>query len=415
MGPALVFVFKNIENTVGLTLNIKKCVILTLWRNPSESLRKLIKEHIPAWQSMALELTTKYHGFGFGPGSAGCSWQRAVTSCNKLVSIVRAASWGDFSAIMFSRMYFLSTLHFPAQFCKVNAALHKAYLGLVLKASGPSDNWTCGEAMTVLCGIGFLAEYPNLKVTSRAAMWAASFRNNSVWQPIRTKTNEVENHLNMPLLNPLRRWREQSLAVQYENAYKEIFASGLDSGLSGRIKVDCVSRSLEDNLQLQKNMTQQVIQLRSVPRFDITIFIAMRLKRWFAHTGDPEAYACRCVEHLKNAASSVAPCIQHAYLRTCLNGRHTDRRYQCAPTRRCVLDVCCDGEDGIEHYATCKHQWEALRRIGSISTPACEQTLINFLQLRSRVTCRLRLMCMQLWYVYIYFGAEVLVCPTMNL
>jgi hypothetical protein len=74
-----------------------------------------------------------------------------------------------------------------------------------------------------------------------------------------------------------------------------------------------------------------------------------------------------------------------------LNGWHTDRRYQIAPPRSCVLDHNCSGEDSLEHYAGCEHHWDALSRIHGVETLRSKRNIATFLQLESRRPCKYRM------------------------
>ena len=133
---------------------------------------------------------------------------------------------------------------------------------------------------------------------------------------------------------------------------------------------------------------------------NVVSLLATRMKRWFPTQGlgmNHRGIAIAAKPFLFDVRRHVPPCVLSAVLTSLVNGWTTGRRFQEQQTR-CRLHAGCHGEDSIEHYAVCPHDWKCAMDILKISeTP---RTLARFMGLHLARDDRPVLLALHMFALY---------------
>ena len=71
-------IFQDLERIAGLSLNLKKCVLIPLWPSELSSVRTELARGFPFWANVQVEFSSTYLGVQIGPLADRGFWDKAL-------------------------------------------------------------------------------------------------------------------------------------------------------------------------------------------------------------------------------------------------------------------------------------------------------------------------------------------------
>ena len=75
--------FSEFAKISGLELNLDKCVVIPLNRQPLDEARRQLAISVPEWHNMQVADCGTYLGFVIGPGKKDQSWIKAAANSDQ--------------------------------------------------------------------------------------------------------------------------------------------------------------------------------------------------------------------------------------------------------------------------------------------------------------------------------------------
>lgn len=85
-GGTIMTIFREFGKISNLTLNLKKTVLVPLWKSTETSIRRWLRDDLPAWASVEISWHARYLGFHIGPEKCQHSWSKAVAEFSSRVT-----------------------------------------------------------------------------------------------------------------------------------------------------------------------------------------------------------------------------------------------------------------------------------------------------------------------------------------
>ena len=98
--PKVMQVFEEFEKVSGLSLNVKKCVLVPLWSITVPTMKGWLETNVPLAQACAICQYAKYLGIMLGPEAAELSWKASGDKLVERARQVRSMKQGLCKAIV---------------------------------------------------------------------------------------------------------------------------------------------------------------------------------------------------------------------------------------------------------------------------------------------------------------------------
>ena len=363
--PGIATTFHEYALISGLWLNLKKTVIVPLWR-PQEMHYKEIHKSLAVvgygWEEVPVQDSAKYLGFLVGPGRDAEAWTKATNKWQARARLWSGTGLGlQYSALMYN-VFAASVLTFLSQLLPLSARIIKDEKATMLQlAKGPAawanaqDLWMMGTR----CSLG--RSFHCLQARADAAMLRALTLEN--WErPIRVEAEELqlaestsEQHDRMVF------WKQW-----YDGAFPKVLLANRRKLEQRGIKVHdikmtiCMKAELGKEREALRASLQKTVALRGLEYFagGWQARIRHKLIRWKL-PGNQRHHAQHVESNLQALGRVVPPRVAAAVWGLVWNRWTTGRRFQkCSP---CPLG-CGAGADSIEHLVGCRVAREAGRR-----------------------------------------------------
>jgi len=360
--------YRRIGSISALKLNHSKCMFVPLWRGSLEDASVLFCNIFRLWKDFKIVDHGKYLGFQIGPGANDCEWESISSSILEMAHIVKSLKLSKFLAMNLFQCVGVSKLGFVSQLRELNDQLKDTETKARRLVVGGPENWApsnflnhlkeekifpislrdfhtfCHAALcrTAHCNVVNLDQLESLIMTNNG------YDENSL----------VHNHLN---------WINCCSVSCLVRARNSLPAETIKSNMG----VDTLPRKIQSYIYSHF--------LDHYRPFSLVCVIKDRflLRNWCSRE-HVDIYANRAVLFLKEIVGKVPPCVQFAVFKTFFNGWSTSARLQ-SNHRVCYICFECNGDDSIEHYATCSFMWNAFSQ--NYRACAWPQTLIRFLGL----------------------------------
>ena len=373
--PGLATAFMLIARVSNLNLKIKKTVLVPLWKCDINNLRKLVREHIPAWAGVDIKFAGKYLGFMLGPGAGDLSWSAPSDKWESRVRVIRSFGIGLFGTALQYNSHAISCMGFVSQLEHVPLAMLKKESALLqLLTRGPYNAFSKG-ALLNLRELGLPVSFKSLRALNLGAMYRAAQYTSNCLGPALARYNRMLECDDMCLGaltgNYLGIFERPPIAVMLDHVSRHI---GFPVQLKANIcVVDAEFRRRMKGKGSNSSIQKEVYKIyqHHVHPFDTCKYLTRRLARWkdaWEYFPMPDVLARRAIRMLTGTFKRPSPCVLSAVIKTLLNGWVTNRRFRNTEARHCRVG-CEEGDDSIEHYAVCPCFHDAWMRFSGLPSP----------------------------------------------
>ena len=139
--PELQALFEDFRAISGLELNVKKTIMIPLWRFSNiHHVKTLIKETCAKWANIHVNDKGKYLGFWIGPGAVQDCWSKALEKFERQVTLRAGMKMGMAMNSVAFNVYIVTLLEFVAQVCVPDRRV-EAIAEWALRTGSPSATW----------------------------------------------------------------------------------------------------------------------------------------------------------------------------------------------------------------------------------------------------------------------------------
>ena len=357
-GAQLGDIFAMIAKISNLCLNPKKCILIPLWAYDLESLKHQIAKDLNWCEGFSIQDFGKYLGFLVGPKAHEQQWNKL-----KVAHMVRGLGLPNLHSILMFNMLGVSKVAHLAQLKCPDKSVSRVFKKAERMIIGGPYNWlTKNGEYYQKSQSKFPVQLKDVKVLCQASMLRTAWVTLPSWRDLdRTFFLQAQDD-NSNLVHAHPDWLKDASLNSLQNIHGSVHRNDYDAFFKLQ-HANC-----RDNVSVV--IKQHVIYdllLAKLSPFCLKSCLAKRFakRNWFGRD-EVDRYATLAVSLLEDIHKRVPPCILFAVLNTFFNGWTTSARFQ-EVEDCCYLCNICDGQDSIEHYASCPHMWRCFANISSKS------------------------------------------------
>ena len=374
VGRVLAEVFQGAERFAGLMLKIKKCCIIPLNVELSETvtddIRAWLMAHLPSWHGVRIVDVGVYLGASLGPKSASQMWTAPIAKWSHRTGLLSASSAPMSVRIAVYNSQAITALSYVSQFAILpqsallrERALLCKLLRMPFNALGASDFFSLGRYGSYVI--------TSASAGSLSALMRSALVTHKSWRSMHSMLQEAARmHLDMEQAFLLKRdsprfWDSQSIAEVLHDAAHGFPASRSFSA-AGAAALLAFSEASSDSSRFPKGV--QKIMFDSMMPILYGTFLAALVRRRAIRFGiAPEVIQGLDFEVILEAVRPFGPFIFLTLVRTWANAWTTSHRMHEPYTRCCILG-CPNATDSLSHYINCRRMWRAMRSAWSASS-----------------------------------------------
>ena len=390
-------IFEEFERISNLGLNVNKTVVIPLWLNGIEEVRRNIDTWAPGWGSVQVESSGTYLGFKVGPGKGSTSWDKPLCKFHDRVNKWKCMGAGMQYATVAYNVFAVSVLSYIAQLEEVPQSVLDAERRCLLRMFPGPGTWIDHEDLWYAHeSFGLAKSATPIELMARAAKFRVAMmgcRFSGGRDSIRGIRRQGEDTIysRWSLLNHAMASSDYLQRVgQWQNWYRHCYCKVLIDNvqwLRGKgISLDTVLQDIvptsgsderKDYEKVKRSIQSSVMRaLKAVSRPNAVERMRQKTNRWrdvpFGIFGLPGHTSPAMHRRILKLSSLVNPRVHSAVFRTIWNGWCTHRRFQqrLRHTNKCVFMCAGDAEDSLEHYCRCPVTLRVARHMMHICYPA---------------------------------------------
>ena len=312
--PGLRLLFQEFEQISALSLNVKKTVLIPLWKFSHErNIRCLLKENCPGFANVIIDDKGKYLGFLIGPGAPAVEWAKALMKFEGKVSFWAGLKLGMAMNTVAFNIYIVTVLEFHAQLLEIDVAVQNAIDAALRKLAPGPGTWVTVRDLEHLKAFGMKHQFRTLDCTSKAAKLRVA-------ASIAADCGEQREALQRSLMEDLRRpfgsWHCKPYFKVLCDNQRTLAAMGITLREVRSKAHSATSKRCKRNDNFQ-TVARAFVQTKTQP-YDAEDRLRYKIKRWRLE-GPPAHVASRLLNNIQIVGSKCRPCVAGMFFRTLWN------------------------------------------------------------------------------------------------